>query len=144
MNKLKFRAWDKEDNKMIYWKDLSFVKSKINEDLRVLDLTYFPPRIKNAEIMQSTCLKDILGNDIYEGDIVKVLVKDVEPKIIEDKIYTGIITHEQGVFDVKTFNDTRLGIIPQMYMSDVDCVFRVLGNIYENKELLERDNNEEI
>ena len=91
----------------------------------------------NVVIMMSTGLKDILGNDIYEGDIVKVLVKDVEPKIIEDKIYTGVITYEQGVFDVKTFKNTRLGIIPQMYMSDVDCVFRVLGNIYENKELLE-------
>ena len=142
MNQLKFRAWDKEDNKMIYWKDLSFVKSKINEDLRVLDLTYFPPRIKNAEIMQSAGLKDILGNDIYEGDIVKVLVKDEDPKIMKDKIYTGIIVCEQGVFDVKTFKDTRLGVIPQMYMSDINCAFRVLGNIYENEELLECGSDE--
>lgn len=134
MNKLKFRAFIKDEKKLVDVKELSFKYDEVvYESGRYTEVR----RFKDVELIQSTGLKDILGNDIYEGDIVKVLVKDVEPKIIEDKIYTGVITYEQGVFDVKTFDDTRLGIIPQMYMSDVDCVFRVLGNIYENKELLE-------
>lgn len=140
MNNLKFRAWSKAREEMINDCDLAITS---NGSILAGDLDYMgnssmcPDVTDNVVIMMSTGLKDILGNDIYEGDIVKVLVKDEDPKIMEDKIYTGIIVYEQGVFDVKTFDDTRLGIIPQMYMSDVDCVFRVLGNIYENKELLE-------
>lgn len=140
MNNLKFRAWNSEHKYMEYTDDdLLVCVSYSGVELTDISLTIgvSDGDIKNFKLMQSTGLKDILGNDIYEGDIVKVLVKDEDPKIMEDKMYTGIIVYEQGVFDVKTFDDTRLGIIPQMYMSNIDCVFRVLGNIYENKELLE-------
>lgn len=134
MDNLKFRAFIKDENKVVDVKELSFKYDEVvYESGKYTEVR----RFKDVELIQLTGLKDILGNDIYEGDIVKVLVKDEDPKIMEDKIYTGIIVREQGVFDVKTFEDTRLGIIPQMYMSNIDCVFRVLGNIYENKELLE-------
>ena len=134
MDNLKFKAFIKDENKVVDVKELSFKYDEVvYESGRYTEVRSF----KDVELIQSTGLKDILGNDIYEGDIVKVLVKDEDPKIMKDKIYTGIIVREQGVFDVKTFEDTRLGIIPQMYMSNIDCVFRVLGNIYENKELLE-------
>lgn len=53
------------------------------------------------------------------------------------KMYIGVVAYNQGVFDIRTFKDTYLGIIPQVYLSDVNCAFRVLGNIYENEELLE-------
>ena len=134
MKNVKFKAFIKDENKVVDVKELSFKYDEVvYESGKYTEVR----RFKDVELIQLTGLKDILGNDIYEGDIVKVLVKDEDPKIMGDKIYTGIIVYEQGVFDVKTFDDTRLGIIPQMYMSDVDCVFRVLGNIYENKELLE-------
>lgn len=134
MDNLKFRAFIKDENKVVDVKELSFKYDEVvYESGKYTEVR----RFKDVELIQLTGLKDILGNDIYEGDIVKVLVKDEDPKIMKDKIYTGIIVREQGVFDVKTFEDTRLGIIPQMYMSNIDCVFRVLGNIYENKELLE-------
>ena len=136
----KFRAWNKVREEMIDDCDLS-----ITSDGSVLagDLNYdvesgmLADVTDNVVIMMSTGLKDITGDEIYEGDIVKVLVHDIEPKIMKDKMYIGVVAYNQGTFDIKISKDTYLGIIPEMYMLDIDCVFRILGNIYENPELLE-------
>ena len=132
----KFRVWDKTENKMwnvetIYIED-EWVK--VN-DGSIYGIT--KDLVRDYVLMQSTGLKDITGDEIYEGDIVKVLVHDIEPKIMKDKMYIGVVAYNQGTFDIKISKDTYLGIIPEMYMLDIDCVFRILGNIYENPELLE-------
>ena len=135
----KFRVWDK-DNKYMEYTDKNLVVCFSDEGADAVDHTTFSlscTSMENFELMQSTGLKDILGNDIYEGDIVKVLVEDDSPKIMSGKMYIGVVAYNQGVFDIRTFKDTYLGIIPQVYLSDVNCAFRVLGNIYENEELLE-------
>ena len=130
----KFRAFIKDENKVVDVKELSFKYDEVvYESGRYTEVR----RFKDVRLMQSTGLKDITGDEIYEGDIVKVLIKDEEPKITKDKIYTGVVVYRQGTFDVTVHENTYLGIIPQMYMSDGDCVFRILGNIYENPELLE-------
>mgnify|MGYP002716625259 CR=1 FL=1 len=137
----KFRAWKKINTQEM----LNDVRA-IDFDKRMIKIGYPLSRdttridtesLDNVKLMQSTGLKDILGNDIYEGDIVKVLVENDEPKIMSGKMYVGVVAYNQGVFDIRTFKDTYLGIIPQVYLSDVNCAFRVLGNIYENPELLE-------
>lgn len=84
-----------------------------------------------------TSIYDDNTTEVYEGDIVKVLIQDIEPKIMKDKIYTGVVVYNQGTFDIKISKHTYLGIIPIMYMSDIDCTFEILGNAYENPELLE-------
>ena len=135
----KFRVWDK-DHKYMEYTDKNLVVCFSDEGADAVDHTTFSlscTSMENFELMQSTGLKDILGNDIYVGDIVKVLVEDDSPKIMSGKMYIGVVAYNQGVFDIRTFKDTYLGIIPQVYLSDVNCAFRVLGNIYENEELLE-------
>ena len=126
MDNLKFKAFIKDENKVVDVKELSFKYDEVvYESGRYTEVRSF----KDVELIQSTGLKDILGDDIYEGDIVKVLVEDDSPKIMSGKMYTGIVAYNQGVFDIRTFKDTYLGIIPQVYLSDVNCAFRVLGNI---------------
>lgn len=136
----KFRIWDKTNKEMLEWEELDLNKERGEDEITIFEPTgQFAHPIFFYDAMQSTGLKDINGTEIYEGDIVKVLVQDIEPKIMEDKTHIGVVFYKQGTFDIKISKDTYLGIIPQMYMSDINCVFEILGNKYQYPELLEDD-----
>lgn len=149
--KPKFRAWDSLENKMRY--DIGVIEfNAFDKNVSALAFNHHLDdtgygEIDNSQseyfaalcfkLMQYTGLKDKNGREIYESDVVKVLVQDVEPKIMEDKTYIGVVVYKQGTFDIKDLKNTYLGIIPQMYMSDINCVFEVLGNKHQHSELLE-------
>jgi len=79
---------------------------------------------ENATIMQYTGLKDKNGKEIYEGDTVKISYHNYED-ILQTR--TMEVYFEAGVFRCK-YCGLWEGIIKE-----------VLGNIYENPELL-KDN----
>ena len=134
----KFRVWDKTNKEMLEWEELDLNKERDEDEITIFEPTgQFAHPIFFYDAMQSTGLKDKNGTEIYEGDIVEVLVQDIEPKIMKDKMYIGVVVYKQGTFDIKISENTYLGIIPTMYMSDIDCTFEILGNAYENPELLE-------
>ena len=142
---IKFRGWDKYDKKMIYdlcqidsfWHYYSYSNNTglhfgktgpdgVSEDF------------KNKYIMQYTGLKDKNGKEIYEGDIVSSYIqtgKESSRSIIvweDEELYSG--------WNIKVIKDfyppNQEGCIIPISRNDV-MDYEVIGNIYENPELLE-------
>ena len=75
-----------------------------------------------------TSLKDKNGKLIYEGDIVKIF-------------HVSGTMQGKYFFDVVEWNDLRCRFDTENYgIIDDDDIYEVIGNIYENPELLEEYN----
>lgn len=126
-DRFKFRVFNKKQNKLYSWEDLTKTKE---DNTLYWCMIQVQNDFENNILMQCTGLKDKNGNLIYEGDIVKFYFD-------RDKII-GVITwdneHQVG-FYVNTTDYFK-----DKYITNYDflCGFKyeVIGNIYENKELL--------
>lgn len=131
----KFRAWNKTNKEMFEWKELDFTKERGEDEITIFEPTgQFAHPIFFYDAMQSTGLKDKNGVEIYEGDILKILVMSVS-----DKYVYGEVVYEYGVSGLKNVLNGwgyEQGLIPLL---EVGHVYEVVGNIYENPELLEGD-----
>ncbi|MHA1737885.1 MAG: YopX family protein [Candidatus Heimdallarchaeota archaeon] len=118
MNEIKFRSWDEEDKRFRIY-DLKTVKgcSRLAEDVGNENLT---------EAEQFTGLLWDMEKGIYEGDIVKT-----------DDGIIGKIVYERGMYIVvsRDFEDGYERLF-EFHTEDCYCDLEVIGNIYENKELL--------
>lgn len=119
---IKFRAWDETHKK--------FIGSLILErGGTTSDLQFDEPYDQKILWLQCTGLKDKNGTDVYEGDRLRLYFNtdDVEDwlwlNLTEEEKKTG--TREIIVEDLMEFARTHLP--PEI---------EVIGNIYENKELL--------
>ncbi|WP_236720520.1 YopX family protein [Lactiplantibacillus plantarum] len=84
--------------------------------------------IKNddVELLQFTGLTDVNGNEIYDGDLVR-LTDD-----LEDPIY-------KVTFDEAKFEISGGGVCYDLNEEFMNC--EVIGNVHTNPELLEEDND---
>jgi uncharacterized phage protein (TIGR01671 family) len=134
MREIKFRAWHKDERRWINLNGFDiFFNGCILEGM--VDLIYEqgnlkPYPLKVCELVQYTGLKDKNGKEIYEGYIV-------EHQIGEGHEWSGYheVIFYDGAFLLKGGNPRgmRYGEIFNWYPSNV----KVIGNIYENPELLE-------
>ena len=139
MREIKFRAWCKKHKVMIYhigsvnWNEQNEIF--VNQDIKCAG---------NEILMQYTRLKDKNGKEIYEGDIVK----QTYHKVIEfgddiesfEGCHVGeVVIVSSGVCLRNPLNyDTDTGKTKTKgYKNIASYRCEVIGNIYENPELLE-------
>lgn len=138
---IKFRIWDKLTKKLIDNKSVKLFPM----DAYVEPLMSFPePNLfGHYELMQFTGLYDIEGKEIYEGDIVKdfTIYSDLWPikGITEDNrvlINLKVVwNNEESKFQVMGELDKHISehtYVDELWGRD----FKVIGNIYENRGLL--------
>ena len=122
MREIKFRAWDKLTKEIVNVKRLDLFNGKVGLGWNEYDGVTWRD-IKDLELMQYTGLKDKNGREIYEGDIVKGAGKN-------PTIYIVKWLDSYGGF---AFIDKEKAIPAFEFLINF-C--EVIGNIYENPELL--------
>jgi len=132
MRTIKFRIWDNINNKMYNLGNLEdcLYRTEFEEEFGY-DLT-------NYIIMQYTGLKDKNGKEIYEGDIVKWT----------RKTWVDIYDEENGYREQTDISFIEYSIEDRAFMIESEGYgyegeglwnwneIEVIGNIYENPELL--------
>jgi uncharacterized phage protein (TIGR01671 family) len=122
MRELKFRAWDKSDNNMYYniQTGIRFDDGSIYTFEKFLGYQDCHDYHKWI-VMQYTGLKDANGKEIYEGDIVEFFNGNTYKVAFEDGCF---------VLDGKRFWHGNNELYS--YYNTI----KIIGNIYENPELL--------
>jgi uncharacterized phage protein (TIGR01671 family) len=109
MREIKFRAWERENYRMVY--DLAVGKENA---------------YRNCPLMQFTGLRDKNGTEIYEGDSLR------EKK----DIMTVCVVFMDGAFWFMYDSNDRFTFDWLVGHERNKWKFEVIGNIYENPELL--------
>lgn len=119
MREIKFRAWDTIGEYM-YANAHGGIETRHG-------VTHFEEVIGNQLLilMQYTGLKDKNGKEIYEGDVVKY-------KDDKDGVRAVLWSDKIGAFVIGRFNTVGTSLLG-LYFEEME----IIGNIYENPELLE-------
>ena len=138
---LKFRAWDKNTNDMVDVKTIDLEKD--GSIGCIVDYNGINLDVSECVLMQSTGLKDKNGVEIFEGDILKII--EVTNEGISEYITEVIWEDCSFVFksDGVDYYDSFLG----SFSGDPNKTYPlfellVIGNVWDNPELLESVQNE--
>lgn len=144
MREIKFRVWDPAEKQMcpVIVADFQDIKARVFCRLPKSGAQ----KIFSADLMQYTGVKDKNGVEIYEGDIIHW--DPVHP--IES--YTPTYAKTKPLNDyIIQWNDARCEFwaVPRelghayanINQSDLSMNWKVIGNIYENPELVSDETN---
>lgn len=144
---IKFRAWVIEDNKMydVLSLECGFGRYDYDETLKDEVRLVVGTEAVGVILMQYTGRKDSEGKEIYEGDIV-VSQRDHTPNHIKGIVEFGRYSYTEFVGEYGDYNDEHyfygwhcptLTYCRETYNNFINGKYVVIGNIYENPELLE-------
>ena len=138
MREIKFRAWNKEAKRMIDLKANTSLalNAEMNTQMAIQGFDgLFIPFHKDVILMQYTGLKDKNGKEIYEGDIVNLLI-DI---LFEEVEKIGVIEMDSDYMAgwVIDFPMTGLTIAYCDPKISDSSEFEIIGNIYENPKLVD-------
>lgn len=132
MREIKFRAWDRDKKTMVCQIGEWRVRSEHDELCFPLEpfVTSLDGDSYKFVLMQFTGLSDRNGKAIFEGDIVKIL--DYYAKV-------GIVEFSPPRFCIFDGDDGITDFDQEEWE-----YFEVVGNIYENPELLEKKGHKDV
>ena len=120
---MKYKLWNKCKKK---FEEKGWV---VNPEGEVLWIEYGEivcgSNMKNYALLENTKIKDITGKEIFEGDIVETT------RALNHIV--GVVTMIKGCWYIQDGKDSYYRLKPRYGT----CVNKVIGNVYENKELLE-------
>lgn len=126
MHEIKFRGRDGDD-----WYYGSLFVNSVGQTAICAPKSWWMKPVKAETVGQFTGLKDHKDHEIYEGDIVKV-VNDGEESF---HVVKYMVDLDYPAFDLEPALDGDFNSLGYCLI-DIDTKITVIGNIYDNPELL--------
>ena len=136
----RFQVWNKATKEVHEADDIITIDF---EEKQICVKTLFFEKVSyydldDVVLMQSTGLRDKNGKEIFEGDIIAIEVEDLEAPV-NAKVFCN---NDIGVLMFHVFEDNE--DVPMVeLLEDNSVAFAVIGNIWEDGELLDVENTEE-
>lgn len=128
----KFKVWDKQKEKIF---DQSELIIRFDENgVGIVEDHYRADRLKDFELLHSTGLRDNNGTEIFEGDILKVFVLGDEGAIAKVIFKNGMFGIEDDMHGYG-YDKGLYSLHQILSLRDAE----ILGNIYQDKHLLEEE-----
>lgn len=146
-NRFKFRVWHSEDKKMYLLRSISTGNQNteysisgytVQDEIDFLQCFNTAHEFNCCTLMQCIGRKDKNNNLIFEGDIIEYIDPEGDNETIIDVVYWG------GDYPAFDLQNHEVECNAFAYLSNNGWHIEVVGNIYENPELLENNNDRQI